>query len=181
MTARAFEFECPSCLFGVVLGDEDCWVDEHGGFGLAIHPGREPIGSPGGRYDYFHCTAVLCLDCGAEFHAVNVEAIERVYGPGFTVQRVNPAPPTWKEWLAVAAEFHHIQDPFQPKGHISCVGTRCPRCGGRLFTKDELLLRANGRERMESRGYPPIAGSDDVAICPRCKASPLEYRAYFMY
>ncbi|MEX2681644.1 MAG: hypothetical protein Q6373_008590 [Candidatus Sigynarchaeota archaeon] len=168
-------------MFGVVLGDEDCWVDEHGHFGLAMHPNREPIGTPSGRYDYFFSKRVLCANCGAEFHAVLKEAIERVFGPGFTMQHVNPAPPTWKEWLAILVEFKEMQDPFDPNHHVSYMDERCPRCGGKLFTSDELLTRVKGREHIRSFNYPPVSESDDVPTCPMCKASPLEYKSSFIY
>jgi len=165
----------------VVLGDQDCWIDEHGHFGLAMHPGREPIGTPSGRYDYFFCSSVLCLDCTAEFHAVSKPAIDYKYGPHFTVQQVNPAPPTWKEWLAIVTDIQEIQDPFDPANKISCVNALCTRCGGKLFTKDELLVRVKGRDRLSCRHYPPVSESEDVAACPKCKAAPLEYKTYFMY
>jgi hypothetical protein len=179
---NSFQFKCTSCNYGVILGDVDSWVDECGNFGYSMHPGREAIGNPQGRFEFFFCTMVLCLGCTREFNILRKPSIDHYYGPQFSVQYRNRAPPPLKEErLVLVANFVELPDSFNPSRTVPHVALSCPECGDYLHTKDELLLHVKGRERASYQHYPPIEKGEDLMMCPACKAAVLEYKGMSIY
>ncbi len=165
----------------VILGDCDSWVDEHGHFGIAMHPGREPIGSPVGRFEFFFCTTVLCGECAAVYHVISKEAIERAFGSGFQVKPFHIVPGQRDLLLALVSEKRGEHISKNPYATTWTFDVPCPKCGKELFTKEILLVRSMGREKNKYYGFAPVKEGDAVITCPRCKAGTIEYKGSSTY
>ncbi len=168
-----FIYSCSCGQFSFVEGG-DCWVDEGGHFGHALHPGYEPIGKPVGKWTRAFYDATICSGCGVQFTLVT-----GIHDwPLIPVQR----PENEKRPIRLLKEddityFHDEQQDY----YYHVYSIPCPDCGNALRGGSDILLHAWQRETVKRHGLPALPlDSTDAFTCPRCKAGEWAITSWFV-